>query len=91
MSSMNVKWDDVKNDYKKKDERIAELEAGLSHALWGWSNGEPMFIVKGQHWTEYLNPRVKNGLTEMLRDRGVDLDLDVYGSLVDVVDEIIGL
>jgi len=25
MSSMNVKWDDVKADYKKKDERIAEL------------------------------------------------------------------
>ena len=88
---MLVKWDDVKADYKKKDERIAELEAGLSHALWGWYPDEPMHITKGQHWAEYLNPRIKKGLTEMLRDRGIELNLEVYGSLVDVIDDIIGL
>lgn len=85
---MNVKWEDVKADYARKDARIKELEGKLNVAL-GLSEDAITRHWENAHWSDIPMCLSKSTLIIGMEEHGLSGKPEDYSCAADVMADIL--
>ena len=84
---MKVEWNDVKEDYARKDAEIERLKCQLKKSL-GLDEDYPSIILD-KDWQDVMCKTARKRTEEVMLSLGLTSDLSEYSCAVNVLDDIV--